>query len=281
MFQSTHSLRSATQYITDEQAAILVSIHALLAECDRWHVPHLITLLVSIHALLAECDFLFFRPSSQSNRFQSTHSLRSATYGYLVTKPDGEVSIHALLAECDRVSYRIIQHASGFNPRTPCGVRRKMPGNYVISWKFQSTHSLRSATGYRNWYNWTQDVSIHALLAECDRVLICDKNFNDCFNPRTPCGVRPDISLSCFYFDLFQSTHSLRSATFIIANQGAPAFRFNPRTPCGVRLPDGLHAAVGKKFQSTHSLRSATGCGTFQDYPYRVSIHALLAECDR
>ena len=56
VFQSTHSLRSATQnwrqfvYIED------VSIHALLAECDPLTVEDVSGLEVSIHALLAECD---------------------------------------------------------------------------------------------------------------------------------------------------------------------------------------------------------------------------------
>ena len=56
---------------------------------------------------------------------------------------------------------------------------------------------------------------------------------------------------------MFQSTHSLRSATF--RGQGA---KWNA------------------KFQSTHSLRSATAA-VFDMLPWDVvSIHALLAECD-
>nr|DAW01862.1 MAG TPA: hypothetical protein [Caudoviricetes sp.] len=56
-FQSTPSLRSAT--IDKLKAAVkyLVSIHALLAECDS-PAPCLNLLpFVSIHALLAECDY--------------------------------------------------------------------------------------------------------------------------------------------------------------------------------------------------------------------------------
>ena len=33
-FQSTHSLRSATKLVTQQESRIKVSIHALLAECD-------------------------------------------------------------------------------------------------------------------------------------------------------------------------------------------------------------------------------------------------------
>ena len=80
---------------------------------------------------------------------------------------------------------------TGFNPRTPCGVRPF----FVLStphWrKFQSTHSLRSATRVPGMDGRIQKVSIHALLAECDGNIMSDL-----------------VSLVSF-----QSTHSLRSAT--------------------------------------------------------------------
>ena len=132
MFQSTHSLRSATRDILAPVFGHTVSIHALLAECDfliaelgRAHV-------VSIHALLAECDnselpdciiVLCFNPRTpcgvrrqqprslhRSFPFQSTHSLRSATVA--PAKFDPQVK--------------------GFNPRTPCGVRLRLTIYIVI-----------------------------------------------------------------------------------------------------------------------------------------------------
>ena len=123
---------------------------------------------VSIHALLAECDqWLLSR-------------------GYTPT-----VSIHALLAECDSNFLLLFRRGSGFNPRTPCGVR-PIPRSFTPPAKrFQSTHSLRSATRRIMQEQKEQYVSIHALLAECD----------------FPCFV-PGIGRL-----LFQSTHSLRSAT--------------------------------------------------------------------
>ena len=39
------------------------------------------------------------------------------------------------------------------------------------------------------WYNFA--VSIHALLAECDYTAFPVPASELCFNPRTPCGVRP------------------------------------------------------------------------------------------
>ena len=55
-FQSTHSLRSATYYEGAKRFAYVVSIHALLAECDRELGDWCTYDPVSIHALLAECD---------------------------------------------------------------------------------------------------------------------------------------------------------------------------------------------------------------------------------
>ena len=168
---------------------------------------------VSIHALLAECDGVVsfdrfqhrsFNPRTPCGvrleaamnfgsgiKFQSTHSLRSATWGFLSRTRCRTVSIHALLAECDRLT----------------------PFNWAASFLFQSTHSLRSATtGYRHLYG-KQLVSIHALLAECDRPVRLRPDELFCFNPRTPCGVRPALRKETGQFRLFQSTHSLRSAT--------------------------------------------------------------------
>ena len=125
--------------------------------------------VVSIHALLAECDrgrrrtfsgLLCFNPrtpcgvrrnhppgTTRNNEFQSTHSLRSATLPfadfalYVLC-----VSIHALLAECDCRNPDCINVPWGFNTRTPCGVRPVPASCPSFCLPFQSTHSLRSAT---------------------------------------------------------------------------------------------------------------------------------------
>ena len=62
----------------------LVSIHALLAECDIVVISVPPFSSVSIHALLAECDHQSHAPFSNSIAFQSTHSLRSATAPNLI-----------------------------------------------------------------------------------------------------------------------------------------------------------------------------------------------------
>ena len=146
------------------------------------------------------------------------------------------VSIHALLAECDLSPQGRVGRHGGFNPRTPCGVRPRAGLTSHGSMSFQSTHSLRSATMPRDSSQVAESVSIHALLAECDR-----------------------------------------SARAGLRSQGS----FNPRTPCGVRLGYGLSKEDKGQFQSTHSLRSATSSGGNGRALTAVSIHALLAECDR
>ena len=123
---------------------------------------------------------------------------------------------------------------------------------------FQSTHSLRSATADKIIITEDGEVSIHALLAECDKFRQDGRAGKSGFNPRTPCGVRHELPLQYRVELLFQSTHSLRSATYVFP----------------------FIAWFAGLFQSTHSLRSATGHAQFNDTVRVVSIHALLAECD-
>ncbi len=109
-----------------------------------------------------------FQHTAETRPFQSTHSLRSAT----------------------KSAFKIFLVFVRFNPRTPCGVRRGIRNRPARFRLFQSTHSLRSATILKCMLIDAGFVSIHALLAECDHALLPFKAFIDCFNPRTPCGVR-------------------------------------------------------------------------------------------
>ena len=80
MWVSIHALLAECDiYPTGEVETIKVSIHALLAECDSRAGDNPRTTKVSIHALLAECDILPNGEIATLVKFQSTHSLRSAT----------------------------------------------------------------------------------------------------------------------------------------------------------------------------------------------------------
>ena len=236
-FQSTHSLRSATNNTGSRGNGLEVSIHALLAECDR--LPNPGRQRDQSFNPRTPCGVRRIPLSLPwlEDWFQSTHSLRSATHFSFDLRGDGLVSIHALLAECDRLN------------RLTC----KETG------KFQSTHSLRSATFNQKERTKTVNVSIHALLAECDQLPVRTNFHAWSFNPRTPCGVRPAPSVSFCTRTWFQSTHSLRSATWTSTISPQGNFSFNPRTPCGVRLHYDALYLMHAGFQSTHSLRSATG----------------------
>ena len=147
------------------------------------------------------------------------------------------------------------------------------------------------------------EVSIHALLAECDFIKGRKAPERESFNPRTPCGVRPGSMIVSVSPVGFQSTHSLRSATktpsyFVyddyVSIHALLAECDYTQPACPPRSGVSIHALLAEcdilptgeiaplvKFQSTHSLRSATSC-TPSGFPFNsVSIHALLAECDR
>ena len=279
-----------------------VSIHALLAECDSGTGS--LGAVVSGFNPRTPCGVR--RSSTLTPRgfpwFQSTHSLRSATSSAATVRRRRAVSIHALLAECDVPQRRFTIHPvrfnprtpcgvrlcpgggsrqrRGFNPRTPCGVRRANQARRALPERFQSTHSLRSATDGSNVHSGQVVVSIHALLAECDRGTGRSRRRQYGFNPRTPCGVRlighARARMLCGF----------NPRTPCGVRHGKPVnfgflYGFNPRTPCGVRRGNYVKEHCGNPFQSTHSLRSATLPCTAFPAPEAVSIHALLAECDR
>ena len=178
------------------------------------------------------------RPNA-SRKFQSTHSLRSATVAQQETRIKELVSIHALLAECDSPPSRTEASAPSFNPRTPCGVRPAgMPSSAAFR-RFQSTHSLRSATCGNPHGVLDAPVSIHALLAECDS----DEAGGE---PKSPVSIHallaecdPRGNLHDFHTGV--SIHALLAECDEMAVwQWLGGSSFNPRTPCGVRLPSWL-----------------------------------------
>ena len=177
-----------------------------------------------------------FNPKHMPVLFQSTHSLRSATLAH-----------------------------SGHRKRAV----------------FQSTHSLRSATTADRLAQMVCDVSIHALLAECDILLHIRLGWPlQSFNPRTPCGVRLFLFPCTRTPTQFQSTHSLRSATQKNARLGQLEQVSIHALLAECDTETGEWSCSQLRFQSTHSLRSATEMDRRLYDKVAVSIHALLAECD-
>ena len=172
--------------------------------------------------------------------FQSTHPLRGATRVKSCFVFARKISIHAPLAGCDARQILLCLRPEDFNPRTPCGVRRRGWEASMADGQFQSTHPLRGATAGRNGvlpleqFQSThplrgatqnkhqqfavQEISIHAPLAGCDYSSHHSRQDHRNFNPRTPCGVRPFANYAADKTVEFQSTHPLRGATKALEN---------------------------------------------------------------
>ncbi len=174
---------------------------------------------------------------SQRFKFQSTQSLRTATdckrsyqapYPYF--NPRSPCGLRRWLNE------KGLLERGNFNPRSPCGLRPKHEALRFKREKFQSTQSLRTATtsergskppkqhfnprspcGLRHadkyQYPATIVISIHAVLADCDRSYVRAILRSGNFNPRSPCGLRPCLISDSPPRLRFQSTQSLRTAT--------------------------------------------------------------------
>ena len=190
--------------------------------------------------------------------FQSTRSLRSATVFDNGDTDPLKISIHALLAERDSGQHTDFVLQQDFNPRAPCGARRrkrKLSGNRPL---FQSTRSLRSATHWMPLPEPPKGISIHALLAERDFI--------------------DDLSISSVL--LFQSTRSLRSATctavlvdFISQFQSTRSLRSATVTAQNYKVlaAISIHALLAERDTTLAEGRQH----------FAISIHALLAERDR
>ena len=146
--------------------------------------------LISIHAPLAGCDIDDLIPYANNAKFQSTHPSRGATRAIWIPH-----------------SWR-----KYFNPRAPCGARPRRLIRPTPRPTFQSTRPVRGATSKKPITELRCQISIHAPRAgrDCSDVARCSCQRD--FNPRAPCGARPQ------------------------GEQGIQGPEdFNPRAPCGAR----------------------------------------------
>ncbi len=167
-----------------------------------------------------------------------------------------------------------------FNPRTPCGVRRKLTSTTRQTAQFQSTHPVRGATSSEPLGSGITRISIHAPRAGCDlkQSITPVEQLN--FNPRTPCGVRPSQIGSAAGVEHFNPRTPCGVRQPPLRCKSDRDYHFNPRTPCGVRLISHVPAPYGLKFQSTHPVRGATPKSHTEHEFFLISIHAPRAGCD-
>ena len=159
------------------------------------------------------------RQANRPERFQSTHPVRGATPSVMPDAFIHVISIHAPRAGCDHPRQRkrrrcdISIHA----PRAGCDVGADQ--QRVVVGQFQSTHPVRGAT-------------VSDSIARLDPTD---------FNPRTPCGVRPDVAVKLTIPSAI-SIHAPRAGCDHLPPRIMPRLaNFNPRTPCGVRPLRPMH----------------------------------------
>ena len=238
-FLSTLSLRRATNNFFNCRFNIIISIHALLAESDHT-LSSRVSPLSNFYprSPCGERHAGRFQPVRESG-FLSTLSLRRATARRASRQQPAGISIHALLAESDRcctpqahiaaISIHALLAESDV-PQTPqaenqspflstLSLRRATPLTFALFRPLKyfyprSPCGERLTSGQND--NDSNNISIHALLAESDNFLIFSISIDFYFYPRSPCGERPFLSGSIKFLSVFLSTLSLRRATIAL-----------------------------------------------------------------
>ena len=283
-------------------------------------------IFISIHAPRAGCDLRPAQSSGHSRNFnprtpcgvrrqsgghggavpefQSTHPVRGATKRHTIHPPGPAFQSTHPVRGATRRPLRRWSPGCNFNPRTPCGVRRKDSVLSPTTIKFQSTHPVRGATTGEPSAGEPLTISIHAPRAGCDLVRVSAAPARDSISihaPRAGCDRKiPGHHRLCFQFQSthpvrgatgpgrasattsrFQSTHPVRGATLWLVRQQVLQIDFNPRTPCGVRRPGRPpYCCPSTDFnpRTPCGVRPINLSGTFDELV--ISIHAPRAGCD-
>ena len=150
----------------------VISIHALLAESDKVPLAESTAESISIHALLAESDITTATHTTTASKFLSTLSLRRATIHFVHLRKN--INNFYPRSPCgERPLYRVFTFQQyNFYPRSPCGERREKNQVALQYSRFLSTLSLRRATGAPVDRMPSSSISIHALLAESDLLIL-------------------------------------------------------------------------------------------------------------
>ena len=171
---------------------------------------------ISIHALLAESDLMEHLDCKHTKGFLSTLSLRRATMFPGILPHHSRISIHALLAESDRGGHISKARSEHFYPRSPCGERRKSNKLTGLKLVFLSTLSLRRATVKGKPASPVIGISIHALLAESDPEGAAVGYYVTLFLSTLSLRRATSIFKNNILCSLFLSTLSLRRATLLV-----------------------------------------------------------------
>ena len=109
--------------------------------------------------------------------------------------------------------------ARGFNPRAPCGARHYKSPAEPRGTTFQSTRPVWGATIVPVELTGFTEVSIHAPRVGRDISQRTYRAHLKSFNPRAPCGARPQYYTIKQDFRRFQSTRPVWGATIVDADR--------------------------------------------------------------
>ena len=112
-------MRRATAAESTSGGMLRISIHALHEESDQECLRDFQSVVISIHALHEESDSRMTSRLKPQDGFQSTLSMRRATYHYALGGNPETISIHALHEESDRPLLNLLRFRFDFNPRSP------------------------------------------------------------------------------------------------------------------------------------------------------------------
>ena len=258
-FQFTHPGRGATLYLTTEKTRAefqfthpgrgatidcaigdgldtAVSIHAPREGCDASGARLLMSATVSIHAPREGCDTHGDYTRIIFRQFQFTHPGRGATHAGIFLHRLEDVSIHAPREGCDALIAELVNDVavSIHAPREGCDLRIASAPARISS--FQFTHPGRGATVPRRTHRIRQN----------------------CFNSRTPGGVRHFEAVNLEGCTLFQFTHPGRGATGAETPTNLEDLAFQFTHPGRGATPHKPHTSITHMFQFTHPGRGAT-----------------------
>ena len=146
-----------------------------------------------------------------------------------------------------------------FNPRSPCGERRKQTGQNSAVCVFQSTLPVRGATVPQKTQDCARAISIHAPRAGSDSGQPDEDDTFSRFQSTLPVrGATAFDAASRYGAMSFQSTLPVRGATPPDLSYHLMVDYFNPRSPCGERLFKLRQPFIILRFQSTLPVRGAT-----------------------
>ena len=237
VFQSTRPMRGATAYISPIHIGRYISIHAPHAGRD-------------CSGCLCPQSFLHFNPRAPCGARPSAYGVQCRNRIISIHAPHAgrdcartfrpwfrfRISIHAPHAGRDRPRLILFLQSCNFNPRAPCGARRRSQGGRSSKRKFQSTRPMRGATRRNAEREPSRRISIHAPHAGRDYLY----GFS---HAQTPISIHAPHAGR----DLIGSSHEQKCRNF------------NPRAPCGARHSRFHHTfLVIFKFQSTRPMRGAT-----------------------